>query len=71
MSRKWRNENTIFFVILFILCCTGPLLLCELCSSCSERGGSSLAVGCGLLIVVTSPVVKHGLQGEWASAVVH
>ena len=64
MSRKWRNENTIFFfgnfiylfwVALVLCCCVGFSLVA------ASEGGSSLVVGHGLLTVVTSPIVKHRL----------
>ena len=33
----------------------------------ATSGSYSLAVVCGLLIVVASPILEHGLQGVWAS----
>ena len=55
-------KNKFIYLILFILflaalglCCCMPVF-----SSCSERGLLFVAV-CGLLTVVTSLVVEHGL----------
>ena len=46
-------------------CCAGFSLVLA-------SGGCSLAVVCGLLTTVPSPVVQHGLWGVWASlAVAH
>ena len=49
-----------FKFYLFILGCVGSLLLCTASCSCGEQGPLLVAV-CGLLIVVASPVVEHGL----------
>ena len=54
----------LFVVALGLCCCVGFSLVAV------NEGGSSPVVGRGLLIVVTSPGVKHGLQGEWNSVAV-
>ena len=48
-------------IIFFFFGSAGSLLLCSLFSSCGKRG---------LLIVVTSLTVEHGLQGMQTSEVV-
>ena len=58
----------LFCFYLFIFGCAGSLLLCRLCSGCSEQG--LLIVVSGLLIAVASLVVEHRLQRARASVVV-
>ena len=50
----------LFLVVLGLCCCVGFSLV-------AANGGYSLVVMCGLLIVVASLVVEHGLQGMQAS----
>ena len=59
------NIIYLFVVALGLCCCVGFSLVA------ANEGGSSPVVGRGLLIVVTSPGVKHGLQGEWNSVAAH
>ena len=51
---------------LFIFGCAGSLLLHGLSSPVAVSGGYSLVAVHGLLIVVASTVVEHGLLGTWA-----
>ena len=53
-------SSLFFFVTLFIFDFARSLLLCELFSSCSERGLLFFAV-CGLLTAVASLVPDHRL----------
>ena len=55
-----RLAESFFKKSLFILGCAGSSLL---------PAGSSLVVGCGLLIEVASLVVERGLGSTWASVI--
>ena len=56
------NFLSLFLAAWGLHCCTGFSLAVA-------RGGFSLAVVCGLLIAVASPVAEHRLQGVGASVV--
>ena len=57
------------FICLFIFAALGLHCCTKAFSSCGELGLLFIAV-CGLLIVVASLVVEHGLWDTWASVVV-
>ena len=57
----------ILFIYLFIFDCSGSSLLCRLFFGC---GGWRLLSGCrARVLLVTSGVAEHGLQGKRASVV--
>jgi len=66
MARKASLLLLLFFYLW--LCCVF-VAVCRL-SLAAVSGGYSLGAVQGLLIAVTSPVAKHGPEGEWALVVV-
>ena len=56
----FKKSSVTLFIYLFIFDGTGSLLLHKLFSGCGEQG-LLLFVVCGLLTVVASLVVEHGL----------
>ena len=68
ICREREGKSILFnFIYLFIFGCAGSSLLCGLSSSCSEWG-CSLIAAYGLLIVVASLVVEHGLSARGLSS---
>ena len=58
-----------YFIILFICLAVMGLRWCRGFSLVAASTGYSLVVMCGLLIVVASLAVEHGLMGARASVV--
>ena len=62
--------GNVYFIYLFIFGWAGSLLLRASSLQLRRVVAHSLAVGCGRLVAVASPVEEHMLQGAYASAVV-